>query len=304
MLFTCQKETGFNLDLPLSNDGTLVFIDWLIRVRKVKSGTVKSYLAGIRQLHIIRGLPEPNLRSGQVKLVIRGQENIDATAKRNGSNKGRLPVTMALMKILKDKIRNQNWVKQKKFLIWAVATLAFHGGFRIHELLARLQSTFDPDFTLLSEDAHIKTHIEGPTKTKFVELSIKNPKENKVGTVVIVDVFETGGHTCPVKAFEKYNSTRDHTRGLPLFRDETDTPLTGGKLNKILKHLLQDVIDYRLGSICTHSFRSGLASLMAEKGLTDEEIQIMGRWSSRAYELYIKLPRTKRATTALRLGKL
>ena len=73
--------------------------------------------------------------------------------------------------------------------------------------------------------------MQGLTKTKFVELKIKHPKENKVGTVVIVDVFETKGHTCPVKAFEKYNSTRDHSKGLPFFRDETDTPLTGGKLN-------------------------------------------------------------------------
>ena len=43
---------------------------------------------------------------------------------------------------------------------------------------------------------------------------------------------------------------------------------------------------------------------MAEKGMSDEEIQKMGRWSSRAFEHYIKLPRTKQALTALRLGKL
>jgi integrase len=47
--------------------------------------------------------------------------------------------------------------------------------------------------------------------------------------------------------------------------------LTGSELNKILRGLLGDIVDYRKGSITAHSFRSGLASLMAEKGMSDEE---------------------------------
>lgn len=304
MLLRCQKETKHCLELPLSNCSVLVFVDWLIRKRGVKATTVNSYLAGLRQLHIVKGLEEPQLRSGQVQLILRGQANIDATAKRSSVNKGRLPVTMALMKVLKDRIRNQEWDTCKKFLVWSVCTIAFHGGFRIHELLARQQGSFDPDFTLLTQDAKIRECTVGGCKTKFIELKIKNPKESKAGAVVVIDVFETRGPTCPVRAFRKWDKVRDKVVDLPLFRDKAGTPFTGQRMNSTLKLLLEDIIDYKKGSISTHSFRSGLASLMGELGMSDEDIQVMGRWSSRAFERYIKLPRTKRAETALRLGRL
>lgn len=305
MLERCSKETNYPLDLPLTNNGVLIFVDWLLRVRKVTAATVNTYLAGIRQLHIIKGLDEPTLRSGQVKLVLKGQTNLEATNKRNNDNKGRLPVTLALLRIIKDRISKTNWPSDKKFLVWAVCSIAFHGGFRIHELLAKSEAIFDPDFTLLAKDVKIQECTVDGLKTRCVEFRIKNPKESKAGSVVIIDVFETGGSTCPVKAFEKWSIRRPASeQSGPLFSDRQGTPLTGNKLNKILKEILGDLIDYKKGSISTHSFRSGLASLMAEKGMTDEEIQIIGRWSSRAFERYIKLPRTERARTAMKLRGL
>ena len=42
--------------------------------------------------------------------------------------------------------------------------------------------------------------------------------------------------------------------------------------------------------------------MMAAIGYSDEEIKAVGRWSSRAFMEYIKLPRTQRAEIARRLG--
>jgi len=303
MLDRCRRETEQRLDLPLSNESTLVFMDWLLRIRKVKAGTINTYLAGVRQLHIILGLEEPSLRSGQVTLVMKGLTNLEATEKRRRVYKGRLPVTLALLKMLKHRIRSQKWPTSKKFLVWAVCSIAFHGGFRIHELLARSSTIFDPDFTLLGQDAKIQHCLIDGRQTKCIEIRVKNPKESKAGSIAIIDVFETGGQTCPVKAFEKWEKQHVKVANKPLF-SEKEKPLTGRELNKMLKELLGDLVDYRKGSITAHSFRSGLASLMAEKGMSDEDIQIAGRWSSRAFERYIKLPRTARARTAIKLRGL
>jgi len=49
------------MDLPLTNAKTLAFIDWLARVRKLRAATIKTYLSGIRQLHIVQGLEAPEL---------------------------------------------------------------------------------------------------------------------------------------------------------------------------------------------------------------------------------------------------
>lgn len=50
---------------------TLTFVDWLARVRKLKATTINSYLAGVRQLHVVRGLEPPLIRSGLVLLVLK-----------------------------------------------------------------------------------------------------------------------------------------------------------------------------------------------------------------------------------------
>ena len=79
--------------------------------------------------------------------------------------------------------------------------------------------------------------------------------------------------------------------------------MTGQKLNEVLKKLLRPHLDYKEGQITTHSFRAGIASLLAEKGLSDEEIKSVGRWHSRAFEAYVKKPRTRRATLAKTLAE-
>jgi hypothetical protein len=38
----------------------------------LRASTVNSYLAGVRQMHIMLGLEPPNLRSSLVKLILKG----------------------------------------------------------------------------------------------------------------------------------------------------------------------------------------------------------------------------------------
>ena len=48
--------------------------------------------------------------------------------------------------------------------------------------------------------------------------------------------------------------------------------------------------------------RIGIATLLAECGYTDEEIQAIGRWSSSCFQTYIRRPRVTRVRTARRLA--
>ena len=76
---------------------------------------------------------------------------------------------------------------------------------------------------------------------------------------------------------------------------ENGTPLTGAKMNSYMSKLLDPYTDKSIGSFNTHSFRIGLASMLGSLGFSDVEVKIAGRWSSRAFEAYLKLKRTKRA---------
>jgi hypothetical protein len=127
----------------------LIFVDWLIRKRGVKHGTVSNYLAGIRQLHVMKGIAVPEIRSKLVNLIITGKKNMDRMEQWRQVDKSRLPVTLSVMSLLKATLREADMMNQEKLLTWAVCCLTFNGAFRIHELLSKEEGRFDPIFTLL-----------------------------------------------------------------------------------------------------------------------------------------------------------
>ena len=190
-----------------------------------------------------------------------------------------------------------------KLLMWAICTLAFHGAFRIHELLCKTETEYDPDFTLLAEDVKVRCN-GNKSGEKFLEVKLKCPKESTTGKATIVEVYESKGTLCPVKAFERWAARTNLDRGYPLFRDSTGVPVTGSKLNKWMRNRLGKHIDYKKGKFSSHSFRSGLATTMGAKGFSEDDIKEAGRWSSSAYEIYVKLPRRKREGVAKKIGKL
>jgi hypothetical protein len=205
----------------------------------------------------------PNLRPEIVKLVIKGIEHKEAEKNRNGRSDNRTPKTRDLMKILKDRIIAWEQPWNTRLLVWAVSTMAFHGAFRIHELLCKAESFFDPQYTLLTENVTTSTDTTGK---RIIHMKLNCPKEQKNGHAVIVDIFESGDSICPVKAFTRWTDRQRPTAGLPLFRQTDGTPLTGKKLNTILDLLMKDVAVAKNGKIKTHSFRIGMASELGTEG--------------------------------------
>ena len=140
---------------------------------------------------------------------------------------------------------------------------------------------------------------------EVIQVWVKWPKENKTGGEFVVEVFESANDHCPVKALKKWwgrNPPRQD--GLPAFRRGNGVAMTGRRMNEILKDLLKGHVDYQKGRITGHSFRSGVPSILGAAGYAEEEIKVVGRWSSRAYECYTKLPRVKRREMAVGVGNL
>jgi hypothetical protein len=303
MLSKCAKETKRKMELPLSQADLLEYIGWLISERNLKAGTVNSYLSGLRQLHILKGMEPPNMRSGLVRLLLQGKKNMDSIQARREEQVKRLPITMNVMRLLKEEVRRWPVALDQKLLIWAIATVAFHGAFRIHELLCRTESVFDPDFTLMTEDIRV-VREHSNAEAKALEVKLKCPKESKVGKSVIIEVFETKGTLCPVKAFERWRGTCTGRPGQPAFCDRTGRPVTGARMNSWLKILLGKHVDDKKGKFTGHSFRIGLATTLGALGFTTDDIKEAGRWSSSAYEVYMRLPRRRRRTVARLITEL
>jgi hypothetical protein len=117
-LLQCQKDTKASMELPLSQSQILIYIDWLIRVRRVKSTTISSYLAGIRQLHLVKGIEPPNIRSAAVRMILKRKGHMDSIQDRALTKAKRLPMTLNLMRLLKRTVARDDCGKKLNFFFF------------------------------------------------------------------------------------------------------------------------------------------------------------------------------------------
>ena len=174
--------------------------------------------------------------------------------------------------------------------------MAFHASFRIHELLPKVQHEYDPVVTLLGRDINVENCSIDNNDHKLLKVWLKSPKEQKKGQGLMVEVFGTKSELCPVAAYEKWRAISKiaYSKTKPAFRIETGELYTGKMFNGDLRSLLSKHINYNKRKILSHSFRAGLATVMAKNGYSDSEIMRVGRWNSNAFLCYVKLNRLKR----------
>ena len=297
MLLRCFNN---DVDFPLTKPAVVNFVGWLAG-RGLSVSTINSYLAGIRQVHLTLGHDVPHLRSDIVAQILAGKANIDAVKPR--TKPVRLPVTPTMLRILKSAINKDDLHYFDKRLFWFLCVIAFHGSFRIGELLTRHPNHFDPNYALLGRHIFANSTIINKVASCFIEITLTSSKCTPISPTVI-DVYPTGSDICPVKAYTKLVSLKCFQPDLPAFRLISGKNLTPTIFNKKLKHWLSEFIDPSTCLVSGHSFRAGIPSILATMGFSDSDIKSVGRWSSRAFQLYTKLPRTKRIAMAQALGNL
>ena len=302
-IIRCEKETKVKMRFPFGDKETLTYIGWLIGSRKVSAKTVEKYLAGLRMVHMKEGYNVPALRPDIVKAILTGLAQKERLDLRLGKKAERLPVTISVLDLIRHELIKSPWPIARKRMMLTVCYLAFFGSFRIHEILAREKMVFDVQTTLLGNNLKIEFWPE--KKTKVLKIWLKSPKELKNGTGVMVEIFPTNNYLCPIKALEKWrrSSKIAKTEVKPVFRHEDGSNYTGREFNEDLKKLLGKHLDYKQGKILSHSFRAGLATMMAKSGYSDEEVMRTGRWNSAAFLSYCKLGRVRRMAIAQEMAE-
>ena len=86
----------------------------------------------------------------------------------------------------------------------------------------------------------------------------------------------------------------------PLFLFQSGQPLSRSVLTDWLRQIM---VSARIPSnFSSHSFRIEAATVAAHNGVPDHLIQSMGRWSSNAYQLYIRTPSDTLAALSKKLA--
>ena len=115
----------------------------------------------------------------------------------------------------------------------------------------------------------------------MVHIRIKQSKTDPFRQGVYIYLGRTDNNICPVKAILPYLALRGNVPG-PLFILKNGRRLTRQIFSVTLDGLLEE-LHFKKEHLNTHSFHIGAAT-------SAKAIQMLGRWKSNAYKLYIQTP--------------
>ena len=222
----------------------------------------------------------PSFHTPFMSLLLRG---IRRTLANRSEPRIRLPITATLMRHIKRSLAEQAQSFQGK-LLWAACCTGFFGFLRCGEFLVPDSTPFDPNIHLSIADISL---VSSPDSwTFFLRIKVSKTDQFRQGSTVALG--STGSDLCPVAALLDFLAVRGESPG-PLFRLENGQPLQRrfftGKVQQALSAAGLN------GALFNgHSFRIGAATSASAAGVPETSIKILGRWSSFAYQQYIRPP--------------
>ena len=244
--------------------------------RGVKFSTIKVYLSAVRHMHIINGYTNPMCNNDRLHLCMRSLQY----KCENPTEK--LPITHAILERISKYLGNSH----DHQLLWSAMTLGFFGLLRAAEFTAPSQSRFDPNVHLLVKDVSFRTSDNGQC---FISVMVKDSKTDKIGKGYLIHIGCTSKPVCAVCSMKSYLNCKPSPIDmlLPLYRFQNGAFLTKSLLVSTTRTYIA-LIGINPDNYTGHSYRVGGATTAAEAGLNEWEIKLMGRWSSEAYQRYIK----------------
>ena len=184
-------------------------------------------------------------------------------------------------------------VPNRNRALWAACCVEFFSFLCCSEFMAPDSGPFDPQVHLCMADlayVHDETH-------NHIEVQIKASTTDQYRQGMRVALGATGASICPVSALLNYLTIRGNCPGA-LFVNENGSPMRRGQFVLKVQQALQQtgVIRHHFNG---HSFRIGAATSASQAGVLKTMIKILGRWSSMAYQQYIR-PSTSAAAAVSR----
>lgn len=195
----------------------------------------------------------------------------------------RLPITPTILRSLKN-VWEQLPSREDAIMLWGAACLCFFGFLRTGEVVVPSDAGYDPQVHLSFQDVK----VDNRQNPKWLEVHLKASKTDPFRHGVTIYVGATGKWLCPVASVLAYMVQRGNKPG-PLFMFRDGRPLTRSRFVTALRAALRKA-GYDDEKYAGHSFRIGAATTAAQCGIQDSLIQMMGRWRSNAYTLYIRTP--------------
>lgn len=255
--------------------------------------TIKSYMAGIRHLHIEEGLDDPFLPTlPRLHYVLRGVKRSQGEG--GDPSRVRLPITPPLLRQIKAawecKSSDPDYV-----MLWAACCLAFFGFLRAGEFTVPSDGGYDASSHLSWGDLA----VDNPASPGVLSVRLKASKTDPFRKGITLFIGKVPSDLCPVSSMLAYLLMRGRQAG-PLFIFKDGRPLTRQRFVQAVRDALQ-AAGVQADRYAGHSFRIGAATTAAARGIEDSVIRTLGRWKSLAYLEYVKIPRQQLANYSVLL---
>src|SRR5882724_2069506 len=194
----------------------------------------------------------------------------------------KLPITCDLLTRILASASHLNLSSRLNFE--AATTTAFSGFLRCGEFTTHSSRNFDPSTHLTRSSVQFVPSIIVPSHMVLTVLASKTDPFRKGIAITIASA--PGARTCAVTALKSLFKYIERPPELPLFTQDDGTPLSRNSFIGLLKSSLTRA-GFDVSKFSGHSFCHGAASSAAAVGFNNYEIQLLGRWCSNSYKLYI-----------------
>ena len=239
--------------------------------------TILTYCSALSFVNKLFGAPDPS-QNFLIKKLIEGAKKLGP------STDTRLPITLNTLHRLINALQTSQTNHYNRKMLSAMYLLCFHALLRIGEITVRSHSA-DTSTTLQAKDCIV--HIKGAL-VQSIDITIRNGKHSK-GQAFTINIPANGTQFCPAQALHQYLLLAKPTQG-PLFQFPGGTPVTRSYFNTQL-HATLCAANINPTYYKGHSFRIGAATeAVGSLGLSEHQVQKLGRWSSTAFKSYIRIP--------------
>jgi hypothetical protein len=259
---------------PVTEDVLLYYISYLFKDH-LKGSTIRVYISAIRNLHVSNGVSFIGY-TPKIAMALKGANVLSDPPSRKE------PITFSILSALIPLLSG----RCDAIMMEAVFSLAFFGCLRCGEFCVTDSAPFDPSVHPCIGDVLLL-----PVKEKMFSLLLKVSKTDAFNAGVKVYVGCSGAAICAYCSMKRYLASRGHLEiSQPLFVDPNGNVLRRRYFVSTVK-LLLSFLSLDPSRFSGHSFRAGAATSGAQIGMDNWEIKMLGRWSSEAYNVYIRNPK-------------
>ena len=147
-----------------------------------------------------------------------------------------------------------------------------------------------------------KRSLKVSNNATHMELTLPASKTDPFRKGITLAIASTQDPRCPVEAMRQLlhtDSHRPHSAPLFCIGEHDQRAFTREYVVTQLQHLAQ-MAGLGQGTWNGHSFRRGAATWATQAGMSEGEIQTLGRWRSDAYKSYIEYSNDKRIALSQR----